>query len=265
MDSSIWMLALIALPVGVMQGFFGSGGGLILVPALLWVSSNVGIETYVAAHVAIGTSLLAILASSLLNTWMHHKRSAVRWDILKEIMPGVVLGAIAGSCIAAMSSYSWLLIAVALHALLAGLYIVFTAANEEQNKFSVGVTNLISFFIGVVSSVVGIGGATLTVPYLLHRGVCALESVATSAAVGIPITFLAAISYGLFGFNSAGLPSMSLGYLWLPAAGVLVVGTMLTNKIGVKLAHKISKSVIRTSYGMYSIVVGSFMLIKIVV
>lgn len=246
---------------GVLAGLFGVGGGLIIVPVLAWVFAAQGMHADVIMHLAIGTSLASIWLTSLMSIRAHHKRGAVNWVLVRRLALGIVVGALAGSAIADQ------LPTAALKRIF-GVFELFVAAQmllvsrfeahfELPGKLGM---NLAGGIIGVVSAIIGIGGGTLTVPFLVWCRVPMLQAVATSAACGLPIAVAGAFGFMLAGWNDTRLPEWTSGYLYWPAWLGIVIASSLTAGLGARLAHRLPAARLRQLFALLLMGMGVKML-----
>ncbi|MDP9139808.1 MAG: sulfite exporter TauE/SafE family protein [Pseudomonadota bacterium] len=248
---------------GVLAGLFGVGGGLIMVPALAFVLHAGGISDAIYMQVAIGTSLAVISATSISSTLAHNKRGGVAWAVLLRFGPGLALGAIAGAFIADALSGDALRRLVGGGSLLVALKMIFSrdrASQIDQIRADALELSLAGTVIGTLSSLVGIGGGSLTVPYLSARGLSVHRAVGTAAACGVPIAWSGAIGFVLAGWDVSGVPAPHLGYVSLSAFGALAVASVICAPLGAKLAHSLSPIILKRAFAALLIVVGLRML-----
>jgi hypothetical protein len=224
---------------GLTAGLFGIGGGTVIVPALVWMLSLHGIPEELVMIMAIATSLATVMFTSLSSIFAHHKRGYVLWDKVLYLSLGIVIGVIGGSFIAEHISGEHLRLIFATFLFFCSLQILLqlnpnTPDDQEETPlldYSVGI------LIGAVSALLGTGGGTLTVPYLVHRKVNVKNAVAISSACGFPLALSASISYIILGMKHTGLPDGSFGYIYLPAFFGIALCSIFTAPIGAKLAH----------------------------
>lgn len=230
----------LGLVVGFVAGLLGVGGGLIIVPVLIMLLHAQGLAAGMEPQLALGTSLASILFTSLSSVRAHHRHGAVEWPLLRRITPGILLGTLVGAMLAArMSALVLKLFFVAfLFYAAIQMWLDFKPAPHRELPGRAG-TTLAGGVIGAVSSWVGIGGGTLSVPFMLWHNVPLHRAIATSAAIGFPIAAAGAVGYLLGGWNASGLPSGSLGYIYLPALAGIVLGSVLTAPLGARTAHRL--------------------------
>ncbi|WP_296894764.1 sulfite exporter TauE/SafE family protein [Thiobacillus sp.] len=230
----------LGLVVGFVAGLLGVGGGLIIVPVLIMLLHTHGQAVGMEPQLALGTSLATILFTSLSSVRAHHRRGAVEWPLVRRIAPGIVLGTLAGAALAARMPATVLKIFFVVFLFYAAvqMWLDFKPAPHRGLPGRMG-TSLAGGVIGVVSSWVGIGGGTLSVPFMLWHNVPLHRAIATSAAIGFPIAFAGAAGYVLGGWTASGLPAGSLGFVYLPALAGIVLGSVLTAPLGARTAHRL--------------------------
>ncbi|MGQ0587025.1 MAG: sulfite exporter TauE/SafE family protein, partial [Gammaproteobacteria bacterium] len=226
---TLLIYAATGVAAGLLAGLFGVGGGLIMVPALALVLSWQGIGPAVVMQVAVATSLAVISATSVSSMLAHHRRQGVLWPVFLRFAPGLALGAVAGAFVAHALPGAVLQRIVGVGAILVALHMFLDGkkgdaslsppAASEAGKSLASPFLLVSAggFIGLLSALIGIGGGSLTVPFLSWRGVPIQQAVGTSAACGVPIAWAGAAGFVVAGWAVAGLPPFSLGYVALPA------------------------------------------------
>ncbi|UCH49432.1 MAG: sulfite exporter TauE/SafE family protein [Betaproteobacteria bacterium] len=235
-----WWIAylLLGLFVGLFAGMLGIGGGMLLVPLLVFMFSAQDFPADRTLHLAIGTSLTTIVFTSLSSIRAHHMRRAVRWDIVRRAAAGLVIGTILGAFLA-----DWLDAR-----LLAIVFVIFVSYSATQMLLDVkpkptrrlpGPAGMAagSGVVGVISSLVGAGGGVVSIPLMVMCNVEMRNAVGTSAALGFPIALAGALAYAYTGLGEPNLPPMGLGYVYLPALISIVIGTFVTVPIGAHLAH----------------------------
>ncbi len=254
-------LALGAL-AGTLAGLLGIGGGIILVPGLAAVLVDAGVPPQRLMQVAVGTSLATIIATALASIRAHHRRGAVRWPLVAELTPGVVVGALGGTLVADGLAtrvlaiiFGVFLIAVAVR--LAGLH-----APAPQREVP-GRAGLIAWGggIGGVSSLLGIGGGTLTVPFLTWCNIDLREAVASSAALGLPIAVAGTLGFIAMGWGHPGLPPGATGYVYWPAWLAITPATIAFAPLGAHVAHTVPTAWLKRAFALFVLIVGVRMLI----
>ncbi|BBO84355.1 UPF0721 transmembrane protein [Desulfosarcina ovata subsp. sediminis] len=264
MTTILLMYILVGAVAGILAGLLGIGGGLVIVPLLVFCFVRQGIPDAVIMHLALGTSLASIMFTAVSSFRAHHKRGAVHWNVVRKIVIGIFSGTFIGSCIAAQLSTRFLKVFFVIF-----LYYVATQMlTNKKPKPSRQIPGHAAMFgvgnvIGIVSSLVGIGGGTLSVPFMLWCNMPVHHAIGTSAAIGFPIAIAGTIGYVYNGFNAAELPTYSLGYVYLPALVGIVLTSVVTAPLGVRLAHSLPVDRLKRVFAILLLVVGTRMLIGI--
>lgn len=253
------LLAYLAIGAGagVLAGLFGVGGGLIVVPALMFSFTFLGLSENVATHLAIGTSLATIIFTSLSSAQTHHSKGGIDWKIVRWLALGIVFGCILGSFMASLLQGATLKIIIGCFVILMSIQLGFNlkpkASKELPGKMGL---SSVGGVIGWASAIFGIGGGALTVPFLVYCSVSMRRAVAASAACGLPIAITGALSYMWFGRGVEGLPDWSFGYIYLPALIGITATSMIFSRIGAKLAYRLSPDLLRRMFAVFLLIVG---------
>lgn len=259
-------LLLAGLAAGTIAGLLGVGGGIVLVPVLFYVFSNVGgIDPEVRMHMAVGTSLAAMIPTSIRSALAHRARGAVDEALFKRWAPAALVGAITGIIIAAWLSGAILTLIFAVFATAAALHMAFgketwRVASELPSR---AWQQVLAFLIAGVSVMLGIGGGTFTVPTLTLFSYPIHRAVGTAAAVGVLIAIPGAIGFSIAGLDTPGRPPWSLGYASLLGAGLIIPATILTAPLGAALAHRLDRTWLRRAFALFLGVTGVRMLMSL--
>ncbi len=255
------LLAFVAIGVisGLLAGLLGVGGGLVIVPLLLLVLPAVEALPQVSLmHVAVATSLVVIIPTALFSTYAHARQGAVQWPLVVMLTPGLVAGGLVGAWLAGAIDRAPLQRFFALYTLVAA-YLLWRGRRQrgqaEEARPGMGEGSLVALFIGVVSALVGIGGGTMTVPYLHWRGLSLHHAVATSAACGFPIAAAAAAGFIWLAAPLAALPHAS-GYVYWPAALVIAASASLMAPMGARLAHRLPVAALKKILALVLVLVA---------
>ena len=225
---------------GILAGLFGLGGGVVLVPFFLVLLEAHGIANDLLMLMAVATSLATIIVTSIAATLMHHRLGAVIWKYVFDLSYGIVIGVIIGAWVADSIASENLRFIFALYLLYVAVQMAIQSKLDAKLKPLNALTLKISgVVIGFVSSVLGIGGGTLTVPLLAKHQMLMRHAVAISSACGLPIAVIGTITYAFLGWQKAGLPEGSVGYVYLPAFLGIVMTSILMAPVGATLANKL--------------------------
>jgi uncharacterized membrane protein YfcA len=255
------MYALVGAVAGVLAGLLGIGGGLVIVPMLVFCFSLQGIADSVTMHLALGTSMASIIFTAVSSFMAHHRRGAVHWDVVRRIVAGILVGTFLGTCLAARISTAGLKIFFVIF-----LYYVATQMlSNRKPKPSRQLPTMAGMFgmgnlIGVVSSLVGIGGGNLSVPFMIWCNIPLHHAIGTSAAIGFPIAISGTVGYIVNGLGAGDLPDLSLGYLYGPALLGIVSVSVLTAPLGVRLAHSLPVGRLKKIFAVLLYIVATRML-----
>ena len=255
--------ALLGLFAGVVAGLLGVGGGLIVVPILATLFTSQGVASQHLMQLAVGTSLATLVFTSLSSMWAHHRRGAVNWRLMRQLSGGIVLGGWLGAVLAVWLGGLLLAGLFGIFELLVAMQMVLGRSPAPQRTGPGRLRNLIAgVLIGAVSALLGIGGGTLTVPYLVWHKVDVRQAVGTSAACGLPIALVGALGFALLGWGQSDLPVGSSGYLYWPAVFAISITSVLGAPIGAWLAHRLQRQRLKSIFAGFVAVLGVFMIGK---
>lgn len=257
-------LAALGLLTGFLAGLLGIGGGMVMVPFLTLILGDQGVAPDLAVKMAIATSMATIIFTSVSSVRAHHKKKAVRWDLVKGLAPGIVIG----SFIASMGAFSAL--KGSYLALFFALFVGFSATQmfldkkPAPNREVPGTPGLLGAggVIGFLSGMVGAGGGFVSVPFMSWCNVAIHNAVATSAALGFPIALANVIGYVVAGQNVANLPDNSIGYLWIPGLVVIASCSVFMAPLGASAAHKLPVKQLKRAFASVLYVLAAYMLYK---
>lgn len=255
--ASVLLFLVVGAITGVFAGLFGIGGGMIMVPVLVFSFTAQGIDPEIIFHLALATSLATIIFTSLTSIATHHRKGAVDWPIVWFLSIGIVFGAFAGGAIVVSVSGAVLEKAIGVFALLVAAKMYFgispPSKGDSPSKFG-----LISAggVIGFGSAWFGIGGGSFTVPYLTWIKRPMHFAVATSAACGFPIAVSGALVYAILGWDNPNLPEWSTGFLYWPAVLGMAVTSMPMARVGANLAHKLDPVLLKKLFALLLVILG---------
>ena len=247
---------------GLVSGLFGVGGGIIIVPFLAWLFPRQGFPESLVMLAAVATSLATIVVTSISAVITHHRLGAVRWEVVARLAPGILLGALLGTLIAQRLPVAVfkLVFALFLFFVAVGLYRRSNAAASPRLRPRWGWFLGAGSVIGTVSSILGIGGGTLSVPFLLRCGHPIHSAVAISNACGFPLALAGTLSYVWLGWKHSEVPVPSLGYVYLPAFLGIIATSVPFAPVGARLAHRLPTRVLKRAFALVLGVVGSRLL-----
>jgi uncharacterized membrane protein YfcA len=262
-----WPLILELLGLGCITGFLagllGVGGGAMLVPFMTMLMSFKGMPEQHVVKMAIATSLATICFTSVSSVRAHHQRGAVRWPLVRLLAPGIMLGALVGAQIAKMLPSKVL-------ALLFAVFIGFSATQmfgDRKPRPTRQLPQGVGLFaagglIGGLSSLVGAGGAFISVPFMVACNLPIINAVATSAALGFPIALAGTVGYIVAGWPLQGMPSGTLGFLYLPALLTLAAASVVAAPLGARAAHRLNVQQLRRVFACLLFGLAAYMLYK---
>lgn len=247
---------------GFLAGLLGVGGGVVIVPILLFIFTAQHFPVDHMMHMAIGTSLASIMFTSVASLRAHHVHGSVKWNIVRRITPGILIGTLAGT----------FLVAELPAGLLKGFFIVFIfyVATQLLLNFKPKPTRQIpgaggmfaaGGVIGLVSSFVGIGGGALSVPFMTSSNIKMHDAIGTSAAIGFPIALAGTLGYLINGWSVKNLPYGSLGFIHLPSLTGMVLASMLVAPYGARAAHKLPVATLKKIFALFLFVIGAKLLL----
>lgn len=259
-------LLLIYVAVGVVAGttagLLGLGGGVIIVPVLYVVFTAQEMPADVVMHMAVGTSLATIVFTSITSIYTHHQQGAVQWSLVRQLLPGVVLGVIAGSFIANQLNSSVLRILFGVFELFIAAQMLFSLIPKSQCIYQNHLVYSIAGGVtGGVSALLGIGGGSMMVPFLIWCGANMRLAVATSAACGFPIALFGSASFMLLGADNNAAVSHSLGYIYLPALLGILVASMLFARLSAQLVHRLPVLLLKRVFAIVLLLIGIKMVV----
>jgi hypothetical protein len=244
------------LLAGLLAGLMGIGGGIVIIPVLYVAFGTLGVSDVYLMHTTLGTTLAIVFFTGFLSSRSHYKRGSVWVSLVRRWALWIVVGSVLGSLLAPYIKNQALVMLFAILAFLMGLKFILSIklASEPHDEASEpprGGLHII--LIGMFSSLMGIGGATFTVPLMTHYGVNIIKAVGSAATLGVFISFSATIGYMWSGFSIAGLPPFSIGFVNLLAVAVIAPLSMAMAPVGVMVAHKIPRRALSIIFGCFLI------------
>lgn len=251
MDSIIIYLGIGAIG-GLIAGLLGVGGGVVIVPALVFAFAHEGLPPEFRMQMAVGTSLATIVVTATSSLRAHDRHGNVRWPLFWQLAPGIVSGAIVGSWVSHILPSATLQKLFAIFLLASSIQLMLNlkppATRDLPGRLAVAIAGLI---IGVFSGIFGIGGGVLIIPYLIWHNVKAHQAVGTSAACGLPIAISGAAGFIWNGRHVAGLPQWTTGYVYWPAFLGVAVMSALTAPVGAALANRLPAATLKRVFSFF--------------
>lgn len=263
-----WIVAflVLGLVVGFMAGLLGIGGGGIMVPVLTSIFLAQGVPVEQVVHMALGTSMASIVFTSFASMRAHHKKGAVMWNVVKVMAGGVIIGTFAATFLATYMKSVHLAIFFAIFM----AYVSIQMAIDKKPKPSRELSTPISLFsvgslIGIVSALVSIGGGSLTVPYLVWQNVDLKRAIATSAAIGFPLSIAGTVGYIVNGMmHAGGGAEMMLGFVYLPGVLLISLVSYFTAPLGAKMAHTLPVGKLKKIFALLLMILSIKMLTSVI-
>jgi len=258
--TALGIYLILGAAAGIIAGLLGVGGGLVIVPVLVYLFGRQQIAPELVVHLAVGTSLATIVFTTISSVRAHHKRGAVHWDIFWRLTPGIVVGALLGAVLARwipaaglrrfFAVFEWLVAAQMLLAL-----------RPRAGRDLPRLPGLLAAgtLIGSISSLVGIGGGSLTVPFLAWSRLRMQEAVATSSACALPLAMAGSLGFIVTGWSASGLPDWSLGFVYLPAFVGIILASVVFAPLGASLAHRLPAASLRKFFAIFLVILGFYM------
>lgn len=256
-------MALTGLAAGLLNGLFGVGGGVVIVPVMSSVLPMLGVHPDVQQQLAVATSLSTVLPTTTYAAWRHHALGAVDRDLLGELVPALAAGSLGGAGLLLVLRGEALALIFALISLVIAAH--FGLADEARrlgDRLPRGPSgHAIGAVMGTASVVMGIGGGTIGVPVMTLYGVPIRKAVATASVLGIIVALPGTLAAIIGGWGDPRLPPLSLGYVSLPGFAVIAPASLVAIPWGVRLAHRLRQSLLRLLFAAFFLIVGIRMLI----
>ncbi|WP_308909993.1 sulfite exporter TauE/SafE family protein [Pseudokordiimonas caeni] len=247
---------------GLIAGLLGVGGGIVTIPPLFIALGVIGVPDAWHMHMAVATSLVIIVATNMSSVYAHHRKGGVDWAVVKDWWWVLAIMAFIGSKFAeTLKTRELVFIFAGLAALLALKMILPLDRFRVKGGLPTGLGRFIGpAVIGFFSAVMGIGGGSFSVPFLTIHGMPIWRAVGTSSLAGLVISLAGGIGYLTAGSGITGMPAGTVGFVYLPAAGLMAVASVITAPLGAKLAHKLPKQVLSIIFGLFLVLATCRML-----
>lgn len=238
------ILSFVAVGVftGLSAGLLGVGGGIISVPAMIILLPLFGVSDNIIVHVAIATSLSLIIPTALISAYSHHLRQAINWHYVLRLTPGLMIGSLGGVYIALMFDRVFLQLMFAVFLMIIAIYMSISNL-VKSNSTTRSAFFIPGVFIGGISSMMGVGGGTMVVPFFIRNGLPLKKAIASSSACGLPIAFTGSVMFYIFPNNYFFGDYHSL--IYMPAFMGIFVGAIIFAPVGAKLTQIINTSLLK--------------------
>lgn len=248
---------------GFLAGLLGVGGGTIIVPIVLWLLHKQGVVSEYTQHIALGTSFAIMIFTTLSSAWAQHRKKSINWQIVKYLSPAVIIGGLLGSALSKYLPASFLKIFFVIFLYLIAIQMLLKLKPKPTRQLPqpaglFGIGNV----IGVLSSWVGIGGGSLSVPFMTYCNVPIHLATGTSAALAWTISVAGLMGYVYSGWHIQGLPEHTLGFVYLPVVVALSVCTVIFAPLGVKVSHQLSPDKLKMAMGILLFLIATQMVWK---
>lgn len=256
-------LLVLGAAVGFAAGLLGIGGGMLLVPFMTMILTAKGFPMEHIVHMAIATSLGTIMFTSISSVRAHHARGAVRWDIVKLLAPGILIGSWIGPGIGAHMNSSALALSFAVFVTFSAIQMLLNKKPEASRDLP-GMPGMFAAggAIGTLAGLVGAGGGFVSVPFMTWCNVRIHNAVATSAALGFPIALAGTLSNIYFGMREPDMPAGSLGFIYVPALLVISLASVTTAPLGAKTAHNLPVTTLKKVFALILFTLAAYMFYK---
>ena len=249
-SEAIILFLLLGAFSGFVAGLLGIGGGLIIVPVLLYLLAP-SIDQSILMHTSIGTALAAIVFTSISSLYAHHRHGAILWRNFVKLTPTILLGSFSGAILAKYLSFDFLRVFFALSDITVALIMWFgVSASSHADNLARWIWSVAGYVIGLVSAMVGIGGGTMTTPFLVYNNVKIKNAIATSAAVGMPIAIVGSIGFMIAG-SSQTLPTGGIGFVNFQALCAIVAASIFFAPLGAKVTHMMDSKKLKKGFSVF--------------
>lgn len=264
--SNLWcvlgMYLLLGIGAGFLSGLLGAGGGLIMVPGLVFLFQYESMNHNILMHVAVGTSLAAMIPVALRSLRSHISHHVLFYPIFKSMAPGIIVGVITSSILAHYIRSHYLEMLFGVFVFVMALSLLHERKSQQIKSLPGAVSMLfVGGFIGVQSGLLGVGGSAFSVPFLTYHNVKVHTAVVVSIAIAMTVSILGTIAFMFTGIHATGLPTWSTGYIYWPAWIGLTVGGVFIAPFGVTLSHHISGRKLKVCFALFLFCVSAKMLI----
>jgi len=246
-----WAYLAIGVAVGFLAGLLGIGGGMVMVPMLVFVFTAKGFPAEHMMHLALATALATIVFTSISSVRAHHRHGGVEWAVARTMAPGIVAGSLGAALVAGFVPTRPLAVFFTAFMFYAAAQMFFESKPAPMRKLP-GTPGLFAAGagIGAISSVLAAGGAFLSIPFLVRCNVPLRRAIGTAAANGFPIALAGTLGYISHGLRVPDLPAGSLGFVYLPGLALVVAASVPLAPLGARLAHRLPVRRLRVVFAL---------------
>ncbi|HLU76857.1 MAG TPA: sulfite exporter TauE/SafE family protein [Burkholderiales bacterium] len=254
---------LLGIVAGFLAGLLGIGGGGMMVPVLVWLFAEQGYPHEHIVHMGVATAMATVIFTSLSSVRAHARRGSVRWDIARAMAPGMLVGGFLGALVAdRFSTFGLgLFFVVFVYIMATNMVVDRKPAPGRSTPGNAGLF-VVGTMIGVLSALIAIGGAMMTVPFLIWCAVPVIQAVGTSSAIGFPVALASTVGYMWVGAN-ASTPATAWGYVDLPAMASIATASVLLAPLGARFAHRLPTRTLRRAFAVFLFLLATRMLFQI--
>jgi uncharacterized membrane protein YfcA len=258
-----WAYLAVGVFVGFFSGLLGVGGGAVMVPLLAFIFDAKGFAPSHVVHLALGTSVAAMLFTAAASARSHHLHKAVNRSVLVRMVPGILVGTLAGAALASRLDARLLTIAFTVLIFWAATLMVVEVKAQRSRQLPGAVRmSAVSGAIGLFSSLTATGGSAMVVAYLVRRGLSVHEAIGTASAVSWSLAACGTIGYLAAGAMARGLPPWSVGFVYLPALALIVATSMLMAPVGARVAHRTPGRTLKRVFAVVLFALATGMLLR---
>lgn len=250
--------------IGFLAGLFGIGGGILVIPVLLTLFSLQHMPEPVAMHMAIGTSLATIIIASASSVFAYYRKGDILFPLVKQCAPGSIIGSMLGVFIANHIHSIYLERVFSVILLFVAFHLFFRTEPLDTSTLPTPNGKMLFFaaiVFGILGGMLGIGGGIFIIPFFQWCGFSIRHSIATAAACILPVAIVGTLGYMIFGTQLNGLPPFSTGYIYWPAFLGISLTSVFTARLGVRVSHTISTTLLKKLFALFLIIIALKMLI----
>lgn len=262
MEITLLIYLIIGIVAGFLSGLLGIGGGILIVPALIWAYKYQSMSPDVIMHIAAGTSLASIIISAAFSLRNHLRHGIQVWPTYQRLAIGVAIGTLLGTLLAQVLHSHFLIMLFSIFLLAVAFMLLFGGQPKPQRQLpgKLGMTGM-GLLIGGKSGLFGLGGGVITIPFLIYCNVPMRDTVGISIACSLTVAIIGTLGFMLTGMHTPHLPPWSTGYVYWPAVACIAVTSPLFARFGTRLSHQLPVATLKKLFGLFLIVIALRMLL----